>query len=476
MLAKSSIRAVAVAALIGTGISGFGAAYAQQPEESAREAADRDLQDAQRRDTRQYDYRGGAIPFEQILSSPGDIDLNVAYARQQIAAGDLKEGSASLERILLIDPSAHDVRVLYGLVLYRLGLFDRARYELELALESNKLPPALRAEAETYLGRIKYEQRATRASLTLTTGFEYDSNRNQAPSSGQALSFDFPFNAAPKQDDLAWVISASGRILHDLGSQEGHVLFLDAGFYHSDKLEVDRLDLNAASLALGATFYAGNWSFTPAVRGGMYWLGGEDYLRTLGGELEVAYRWNPKFTTFVAARAEDEDFRATVLYPDAHLRSGRRISGRAGAIWRINPTNKLLVEGLYSDKKGSANCMPIFDIDSGCESYDRYGGYVQLKSLLGRGAFSTLSLRAENSNYDGVDNFISSTIVRDEWIYRGRAAIGAPMSFFFPGAPEAVKDLNIIAQYEYESSDSNLLNYDFKSHKVGVMLSKRFAF
>ena len=58
--------------------------------------------------------------------------------RQQIAAGDLKEAGATLERILLLNPTLYDVRVLYGLVLYRLGLYDRARYELELALESGE--------------------------------------------------------------------------------------------------------------------------------------------------------------------------------------------------------------------------------------------------------------------------------------------------------------------------------------------------
>ncbi len=444
----------------------FSGAQAQEPEEAAREAVERDLLENQRREIERDANGAILIPFEQILAAPENIQLNIAYARQQIAAGDLKEAGATLERILLIDPSMHDVRVLYGLVLYRLGLFDRARYELELALDSNELPATLRAEAETYLNRIKYEQRATRGSLTLTTGIEWDRNRNQAPSSGNILFLDIPLPAEQRNGDAAFIFSAQGRLVHDLGTQEGHTLHAEMSYYHSDKHEVDRLDLDATSIALGGTWFAGNWSFTPRFRGGFYWLQSEDYLATYGGELEVAYRWNPKWKSYVSFRGEDEDFRATTNFMSAPLRSGRRLSARAGTSWRLGATQTLSAEALYADKNGAV----------GFESYERYGANVQHSWLLGRGAFSLLGVWAENSSYDAVDLFVSPTTVRDEWLYRARATVGAPLSFFIPGAPDAIKDINIIAQYEYETVDSNILNFDYKTHKAALLLSKRFAF
>ena len=443
-----------------------GAANAQEPEEAAREAAERDFLDAPRQAAQQEAARSGAIPFEQVLAAAENVQLNLAYARQQIAAGDLKEAGATIERILLLQPDLHDVRVLYGLVLYRLGLYDRARYELELALESGKLPGPLAAEAEAYLNRIRFEQRPTRGSLTVTVGVDYDSNRNQAPSSGQILFVGAPFPASPKVDDYAFVFSAQGRLLHDLGSQEGHMLHADVGFYHSDKTEVDNLDLDVASLALGGTWYAGKWSFTPRVRGGMYWLDGEDYLRSLGGEMEVAYRWNPRVTSYAIARGEDEDFRDTSDYGVASERSGRRLGGRAGVLWRISTTQTLTAEGIYIDKNAAETY----------ESYERYGANVQHSWLLGRGAFSLVGFWAENSSYDGADTFIDPATVRDEWLYRARATVGAPVSFFAPSLPETIKDINLIAQYEYETVDSNLLNFDYNTHKVSFLISKRIAF
>lgn len=443
-----------------------GVSSAQEPEESAREAVEQDLLETQRREAERSDSGAVMIPFEQILSAPEDIQLNIAYARQQIAAGDLKEAGATLERILLIDPSMHDVRVLYGLVLYRLGLYDRARYELELALEADNLPPTLRAEAETYLNRIKYEQKTTRGSLTLTTGIDWDRNRNQSPSSGNVLFLDIPLPAEERNGDAAFIFSAQGRLVHDLGTQEGHTLHADVTYYHSDKHEVDRLDLDATSVALGGTFYSGNWTFTPRLRGGFYWLEGEDYLATYGGELEVAYRWNPHVKSYVTLRGEDEDFRGTTNFASAPLRSGRRLGARTGVAWRFSTTQTFTVEAMFADKKGAV----------GFESYERYGANAQHSWLLGRGAFSLLGVWAENSSYDAVDLFVSPSTVRDEWLYRARATVGAPLSLFLPNAPEGVKDINIIAQYEYETVDSNILNFDYKTHKAALLLSKRFAF
>ena len=96
-------------------VASASAGFAQEPEEAAREAVDRDLYEAQRSPDRERYF--SPIPFKQVLSAPDNVQLNIDYARQQIAAGDLKEAGATLERILLLNPTLYDVRVLYGLVL-----------------------------------------------------------------------------------------------------------------------------------------------------------------------------------------------------------------------------------------------------------------------------------------------------------------------------------------------------------------------
>ena len=450
-----------------------GQATAQDPEETARESVEqqrRALEEAQAAEESRADA-GGTIQIDDVLSAPENVQLNLSYAQERIAAGDLKEAAAALERVLLVAPNFYSARVLYGFVLYRLQMYDRARFELENALQG-ELPPTVRAEAEVYLNRIKRLQRRTRGTLTLTTGFEYDDNRTQTPTDG-LVQFRFPSGAeillpaGPQESDFAWINSVQGRLYHDLGKQNGSAIFGEVGYFRSDKREVDRLDLDAVTASVGTTWNWGDVTITPSVQGALYWLEESNYLQSFGGELELMWRMRPDFRSYIAFRGDDEDFDGVPSFMAADLRSGRRLSARAGFNWNMNPTMTMTVEGLAMDKQAEASF----------EAYERYGGFAQHAWLHGGGAFTLVGVWAEHSGYDAPDPFISATL-RDEWLYRARVTAGAPLSWFVPGMdlPGVIKDINLIAQYEYERVDSNILNFDYDTHKVNVLLSKRFAF
>ena len=465
----TSIGAWAVISSLGSGAHAQQPPQPGEPEEGIRESfqeRERILEDrstpAERR------ARATTIPFERVLDSPENTELNLAYAREQIAAGDLKEAAATLERILLLQSDLHDVRVLYGLVLYRLGILDRSRYELERALEADGLSPTIRAEAEVYLDRIRRDSRRTRGSLTLTTGFDWDENRNQATTSGSQLFMDIPLPAPERVADFAHILTAQGRLVHDLGDQAGNTLHADLIYFRSDKTEVDGLDLDAVSAALGGTWNFGRLSVTPRFRFGQYWLNSDPYLTTIGGDIDVVMRWKPNFRTYINLRGEDEDFRLIDGFAAAALRSGLRLTTRVGAEWRYTPRQSLRVEGLYVDKDGQTSF----------ETYGRTGVFAQHSALYARGAFTLIGFWAENSDYAGPDGFISPSTERNEWLYRGRVTAGAPLSFFLRNVdlPKEVANLNIIAQYEYETVDSNVLNFDYDTHKVSLLFSKRFNF
>lgn len=447
-----------------------GTAFAQEPEESAREAVERDIRAIEQREETS-EFGEGAIAFREVLAAPEDVRLNLAYAREQIAGGDLKEGAAALERILLLQPQLHDVRVLYGLVLYRLGLLERARFELEKAL-TGSLAPTARAEAELYLERIKRLQRTTRGSLTVTAGAEWDENRNQAPSGGTLLFMNVPLPAQPQDADYAWITSVQGRVTRDLGFQAGHAAHAEASYYRSDKNEIDSLDIDAVSLAAGLTFNLGDFSISPRARGGFVWLSGEDYLSTTGGEVEFLYRISPALRAYVNFRGEHEEFRAVTNFLAASERTGRRLSARPGAVWHLNPTMALTVEGLWMDKNGHTQSGLEY------ESFDRYGVFAQHSWLHGGGAFTLIGGWAERSDYESPDPFVSPSVTRQEWLYRGRFTAGAPLSWFARGVdlPRALSSINLIAQYEYETVESNIRNFDYDTHKISLLLSKRVAF
>ncbi len=451
-----------------------GTVWAQTPEEAAQRSVER---------TNPANNSGqvspsSSISFEQVLSAPGDVQLNIAYARQQIAAGDLKEGAATLERILLLNPGIADVRVLHGLVLYRLGILNRARYELETALEADNLSLDAREEAERYLENIKRLQSDTTGSLTLTTGFEWDHNRNQVTSSGQVLFIGIPIDANQNRiSDFAHITSIQAAVKHDLGSQAGHTIQADLTYYRSDKDKVDTLDLDAIVATVGATAKFGRLSVTPSLRYGFFFLDGQEYLQSMGGEIDFSMYWKPSLRSYVTFRGEDEDFRVVTANSNrvtsALFREGRRMSLRAGTQWRYTPTLALRVEGLYMNKNGSEDAS-----GDRSQDFNRYGLTVEHSALFKGGLFAIAAGQVESSDYAVAELFINPSRVREETLYRARATVGAPLSYLAGGIdlPKSVRDINLIAQYEYENVDANLLNYDYDTHKVSLLLSKRIPF
>ena len=80
------------------------------------------------------------ITFEQIYAAPNDAALNLAYATQQMQAGDLLDAASTLERLLLSKPNLDSVRLLYAKVLIMLDDKKAAKRELDI-LTTRSLSP-----------------------------------------------------------------------------------------------------------------------------------------------------------------------------------------------------------------------------------------------------------------------------------------------------------------------------------------------
>src|SRR6185295_530487 len=157
-------------------------------EESSQQAATKAAREAAKRQA------GGEedVTWEQVMAKPDDIELNYRFAQTQIRQGNLKGAVATLERLLLVDPGLAKVRLLYALVLFRLGDLDGSERELN-TLKKGSVPEDLKAQINDYLAQIEKQRRRTHINAALSLGFGYDDNRNAAPSSGQRLFGDVAF-------------------------------------------------------------------------------------------------------------------------------------------------------------------------------------------------------------------------------------------------------------------------------------------
>ena len=114
-----------------------------------------------------------AQDFEAVLAAPDDETLNLAYAREQASLGNLALAASALERILILEPNRHSVRLFHAVVLYRLGDLQGAKDELR-RLEAVQLTPFQRAEAESYSRRIDRGLATRSFSGSLSAGVAYE--------------------------------------------------------------------------------------------------------------------------------------------------------------------------------------------------------------------------------------------------------------------------------------------------------------
>jgi len=83
----------------------------------------------------------GDITFQDVLDDPDNLGLNFRYAKAQIDSGNLTGAVATLERMLLIDPDLAEIRVYYGLVLFRLDSLGEAERQLQEACYRQRKTP-----------------------------------------------------------------------------------------------------------------------------------------------------------------------------------------------------------------------------------------------------------------------------------------------------------------------------------------------
>jgi len=67
-----------------------------------------------------FTYDGPTITFEQVFQNPANTDLQLAYARQQAAAGDYLAAAGALEAMLFSQPNWDSARLFYAILMYEL--------------------------------------------------------------------------------------------------------------------------------------------------------------------------------------------------------------------------------------------------------------------------------------------------------------------------------------------------------------------
>lgn len=418
------------------------------------------------------------ISYADVLAAPDDLDVNFRYARQQIEAGRLDRAGTVLERLLIARPDWNEVRLLYGVVLYRLG--QHAEAELELAaVNAEALTREDRATLARFRALAAREQARISGSVGLTAGLHYDTNRNNFPLDG-AFQIDLP-DLGPtlvegregENADLGRYALVDGTVVRDTGLQRLSEVSVDAAALVDDQVEEDQLDALSGLIGVGALYGADFADIRPRVLVRHINLGDEPYLTSGEARLRAERRigTDARLLAHVEATGGYEDFSGVDADPFAFESSGAFYALEVGA--RYVPVDRLRLSAQYRFTGKEA--------EQDYEAFLAHGIRVEAEYVVTPGLSVTGFGAYTRQDFDSPDPFVSRTTEQgDNEIAAGLGAfvsIDTVLQAAGIEAPDAAtRDLVLGLTGSFRQVESNIDNFDYRNFRLGVSLTKRFNF
>jgi tetratricopeptide (TPR) repeat protein len=405
---------------------------------------------------------GGDVTFEQVSADPDNVDLNYRYAQTQVRHGNLKGASATLERILLLNPSLLQIRLFYGVVLYRLDNLMEADREIGAVLASNP-PDAVKNEAARYLAEIHKRQKRTQLTGRLGLGWEYDDNRNAGPSTGIDQLFGSPVQLNPgslRHDDTSILFLGNVEAHHDLGLPAGHEVFATLNYYRAEQTLQKSLNLTAYSPALGGVYKTPFFNVTPQLVYDYVLLAQTTFMRDRGVDLRVDKTLSARADVYAEVHDVRQVYSPTAVVPTASDRTGIQVDSTLGGDYSIVPTNRVGVDVLYTVKHAQNIAFSFF----------RKGFGVTDTWLLGKGMFLLTALHLNVDDYAHADPLVGPGLRRDTTIQTD-VTYGAPLSLLCP----KLQDLVFTLTYENYDAMSTISNYAYTNNKVSGLLTYKWS-
>jgi hypothetical protein len=408
------------------------------------------------------------VTYDDVLAHPDDIDLNYAYAQIQIRNGDLHGATATLERIILINPDLPRVRLLYAIVLYRLDNLDEAERELR-AVQAYDMPASLRAELNRYLDQIQLRRRTTRYTLTVSANLQQDWNKNAAAASGFDLVSDFPAQLVghdQRRSDQSLLMLTRLDVSHDLGYQARHQITGALSYYRDQQNSLFEYDLTSLSGEVGGVYDASPVTVVPNFYRRRITLDNRFYSYLTGTEWRALDQLNRDLQIYGVAGAEYEQYAPLSIEQNAPEYDGWLYTTGGGFAYALDPSMRIAVEMDGARKLAARN-------------YNSFDG-MRLAAvdtwIFGNGTFLITSLSGEEDFYKEPYTVVSVQ-TRHDRIGRGRITYGVPASVFFSnGTPQLLNDLTFTVSFEMVRQLSNITNYTYNNRDAAVGFSKRWDF
>ena len=406
-----------------------------------------------------------AQEFEAILAAPDDEALNLAYAQEQARSGHMALAASTLERILILQPNRHSVRLFYAVVLYRLGDLQYARDELT-RLDAVQLTPSQRAEAESYKRRIEGGLSTRSFSGSLNAGLVYE---NDAAGT-YATAFEL-IGTPPPEEGLSSEVTLVLEGEADVGAGQVWQIYGTGLLFDHTATSGAAIDFQLAGLEAGLarTTRLGKSRLGAVLR--HVRLLGEPQLTEAGVRGDTRWRVTNITTLTLRAEAVSQDYDepgidglAAILGGD---RDGNRYAVGAGVSHRFTSRTTFGANLDYEIK--SAGYGPF--------GYAAPRLSLSLDQRFDTGVYVFASGSVRWIEYDEADALFLGGATREDVRTQARLALGAPLSAFTArGATGDIREkVTLEGALNYSSRDSSSPLADFDGWGAALRLIWRFG-
>jgi tetratricopeptide (TPR) repeat protein len=210
-----------------------------------------------------------------------DPTFDFLYGSLALANGNPHEALFALERVLAQENGNVQARFLLGKALYQAGDKENASKQFAAVLNSNP-PPAVRREAESYLGKTSTGKNVINGYIEANVG--HDNNINSATGANSVITANgtvIDINPdAQKMSDMYSLSKAGVDFFHPLSSNT--IVEVKGRFAERDNFSSDMYDTTSYRGSVGLRHQAGSDLFRVTLTAQDFRLSDSDYQRLMG--------------------------------------------------------------------------------------------------------------------------------------------------------------------------------------------------
>ena len=412
---------------------------------------------------------GREVTYAELLKDPDNIELNILYARYQISKGNLTDAQSALERVLLLHPDVSVVRMLYGLVLFRLDNLVDAKAEFNKLLESD-ISSTDKALVQDYLGKIADKQKRTHITLTAGLGVHYDDNKNSATSDGKLTLVGVTVDSGIKEEgDIGAIVTTSGEIRYDLGFQRPMDAYGKLSLMGDQQANKKSQHMFMGRFDLGTTMQVDFGKIDISANLSKVNVNRHAYMTTTG--LRARWDGNPgeTYTPYVEGNYSYQFYNGLRGTTAAPQKTGARWDAKAGV-----QTTSIIENGI-------SGMSASFTRKMARNKYNEFRGLglaADHTQIFEKGRFVLGRVSYNNDSYAAPDPFINSAKKRTDNRFSVSVTGGAPVGSFFEGTnlPDEVNDIILTATLERTDAMSNISNFKYNNWRSQFMINKTIRF